>query len=94
MAFVSETNRDPTFIGKSSTGNLGPGEYYNEGAIHKQAMDAIYPKKAIPFNSQSQRKISMDNKNISPGKFHHFYNSMICFDLNNYCHVRPWAVYS
>ena len=53
MAFVSETNRDPTFIGKSSTGNLGPGEYHNEGMIHKQAMEAIYPKKSIPFNSQS-----------------------------------------
>lgn len=51
MAFVSETNRDPTFIAKSSTGNLGPGEYFNEGLIHKQAMDAIYPKKGVPFNS-------------------------------------------
>ena len=91
MAFVSETNRDPTFIGKSSTGNLGPGEYYNEGAIHKQAMDAIYPKKAIPFNSQSQRKISMDNKNISPGKSH-FYNSVIYFTI--ILMYRPWPVYS
>ena len=51
MAFVSESLRSQDFIGKSASGNLGPGEYYNEGLIHKQAMEAIYPKKAVPFNS-------------------------------------------
>tara|TARA_B110000285_G_C15110403_1_gene610684 strand:+ start:107 stop:439 length:333 start_codon:yes stop_codon:yes gene_type:complete len=59
MAFVSESYRDNTFIAKSTTGPLGPGEYFNEGLMHKQAMDAIYPKKNVPFNSQIERNESM-----------------------------------
>jgi hypothetical protein len=55
MAFVSESYRDNSFIAKSTTGPLGPGEYFNEGLMHKQAMDAIYPKKNVPFNSQIER---------------------------------------
>ena len=51
MAFVNESIRSQTFIGKSASGNLGPGEYYNEGLQHKQAMEAIYPRKIVPFNS-------------------------------------------
>jgi len=51
MAFVSESYRDNSFIAKSTTGPLGPGEYHNEGLMHKQAMEAIYPKKNVPFNS-------------------------------------------
>ena len=39
------------------TGQLGPGEYHNEGAEHKEAMDAIYPKKKVPFNTQLSRQI-------------------------------------
>ena len=51
MAFVSESVRNPTFIGQPASGSLGPGEYHNEGLLHKQAMEAIYPKKVVPFNS-------------------------------------------
>ena len=52
MAFVSESNRDMSaHIQKVASGNLGPGEYHNEGALHRMAMEAIYPKKQVPFNS-------------------------------------------
>jgi len=52
MAFVSESERDLSYLPKSMTGNIGPGDYHNEGAAHKETMDAVYPKKKIPFNSQ------------------------------------------
>jgi hypothetical protein len=53
MAFVSESTREHnSFIKKSETGVIGPGEYHNEGLVHKQAMEAIYPKKLVPFNTQ------------------------------------------
>ena len=52
MAFVSESHRDMSLhVKKMATGNLGPGEYHNEGQLHRLAMEAIYPKKNVPFNS-------------------------------------------
>ena len=51
MAFVSESERDLSYIKPSQTGIIGPGEYHNEGQEHKDAMSAIYPKKKVPFNS-------------------------------------------
>ena len=72
MAFVSESQRSQDFIGKSASGNLGPGEYYNEGLIHKQAMEAIYPKKTVPFNSNSERKGEYQSKDMAPGKLSNY----------------------
>ena len=60
MAFVSESYRDNSFIAKSTSGPLGPGEYYNEGLMHKQAMEAIYPKKHVPFQSTIERNDGSD----------------------------------
>jgi len=57
MAFVNESIRDPSFIPVSTSGNIGPGEYHNEGLNHKLAMEAIYPKKEVPFNTQLQRSV-------------------------------------
>jgi len=45
MAFVHESERNNSFIKQSETGDIGPGEYHNEGLEHKRAMVAIYPKK-------------------------------------------------
>ena len=46
MAFVNESKRDlGSHMKGTASGMLGPGEYHNEGALHKMAMDAIYPKK-------------------------------------------------
>lgn len=35
MAFVSESLRTNSFIPKSTSGPVGPGEYHNEGLLHK-----------------------------------------------------------
>ena len=35
MAFVNESMRDNSFIPKSTSGQIGPGEYHNEGLLHK-----------------------------------------------------------
>lgn len=52
MAFVNEGVRDmQQHVRKTASGQLGPGEYFNEGNLHKMAMEAIYPKKTAPFNS-------------------------------------------
>lgn len=52
MAFVNESPRNLGFhIKQAASGVLGPGQYHNEGQMHKLAMDAIYPKKLVPFNS-------------------------------------------
>ena len=59
MAFVHETMRDNTYLDKSTTGAIGPGEYHNEGLKHKQAMEKIYPKKQVPFNTQLDRQGQM-----------------------------------
>ena len=81
MAFVSEAERKSVLIQKMGAGNLGPGEYFNEGAIHKQALEAIIPRKHAPFNSNSERKVGeyggggevtkgtvgVSSKNIGPG---------------------------
>ena len=46
MAFVGESKRDlGQHVKASASGHLGPGEYHNEGMLHRLAMDAIYPKK-------------------------------------------------
>ena len=63
-------------IKQSASGSLGPGEYHNEGHLHKLAMEAVFPKKQVPFNSQAIRKIAEPDakpmvnakRNVSPGK--------------------------
>ena len=46
MAFINESHRNlQAHINIPASGNLGPGEYHNEGQLHQIAMDAIYPKK-------------------------------------------------
>ena len=83
MAFVNEAVRDmQTHVQKTGSGQLGPGEYYNEGNLHKMAMEAIYPKKTAPFNSNQGWDVvgaivkddgRANKKNTSPGKFHSFH---------------------
>ena len=69
MAFVNESKRDlGSHMKGTASGMLGPGEYHNEGALHKMAMDAIYPKKQVPFNSNQSRGLTRDQFNSSPGK--------------------------
>lgn len=58
MAFVNESPRNMgEHIKPSASGKLGPGEYHNEGKLHKMAMEAIYPKKLVPFNSHTNRQV-------------------------------------
>ena len=74
MAFVTESPRNTqNHIRGSASGSLGPGEYHNEGQLHRMAMDAIYPKKLVPFNSQSNRgvvdkTITLAHNQTTPGK--------------------------
>lgn len=78
MAFVNESNRNmQQHIFKTASGQLGPGEYFNEGNLHKMAMEAIYPKKTAPFNSNKGWAVTgpiikddgkTNFKNTSPGK--------------------------
>ena len=74
MAFVCESHRDMgSHVKKVASGNLGPGEYYNEGQMHRMAMDAIYPKKQVPFNSNELRSVVESKpliKKPSPGKLY------------------------
>lgn len=56
MAFVAESEQEKQIgIIKTGSGNIGPGEYHNEGYLHKVAMDSIYPKKSVPFNANTSR---------------------------------------
>ena len=58
MAFVNEQARNlSSHVKPTASGALGPGEYHNEGHLHKLAMEAIYPKKQVPFNSQQSRAV-------------------------------------
>jgi len=82
MAFVSESYRDNSFIAKSTSGPLGPGEYFNEGLMHKQAMEAIYPKKHVPFQSTIERNDGSDWPNDTPGPGH--YRLKSDFETNQY----------
>ena len=73
MAFTSESPRKlGLYIKPSPSGSLGPGQYYNEGYHHRIAMETIYPKKQVPFNSNSSR-FEFSKSEIkpikSPGKF-------------------------
>ena len=81
MAFVSEAERRPGIsVVQSASGGIGPGEYHNEGYLHKRAMQTIYPKKAVPFNAVSKRGLSRGISgvragiNSSPGKLLVFVN--------------------
>lgn len=89
MAFVSESKRDSAHLYVApTTGSLGPGEYHNEGYLHKQTIEAIYPKRFAPFNSGSTRKIGSystsvsEVKNLSPGPG--AYNMKSNFDIVKY----------
>ena len=88
MAFVNESERDTGMIQGSGTGALGPGEYYNEGYLHKQAIEAIYPRRAAPFNSMAVRRVgsystqATDSKNMGPGPG--AYNIKSNFDIVRY----------
>lgn len=69
MAFVSESTRDQgNMYVVPTTGALGPGEYYNEGFLHKQALDALYPKRQAPFNSGQIRKIGSYSTSVTESK--------------------------
>ena len=92
MAFVSESARDMAqHVKQTASGQLGPGEYYNEGNLHKMAMEAIYPKKTAPFNSNQSWQVvggvvrddgRANKKSTSPGPGAYKVRSE--FDLNKY----------
>ena len=92
MAFVNEAPRNTTHhVQKTASGQLGPGEYFNEGNLHKMAMEAIYPKKTAPFNSNNGWEVvgqivkddgRVNKKNTSPGPGTYKVRSE--FDLNKY----------
>jgi len=70
MAFVFDSTRDlGQNINKSTSGEIGPGHYHNEGFLHKLAVESIYPKKRAPFNSNLSRfTTGKKPQNDSPGK--------------------------
>lgn len=82
MAFVTESPRNCVgHIKGSASGSLGPGEYHNEGQLHRMAMDAIYPKKMVPFNSQMNRgvvdkNVSLSHNQVTPGKLYIIYKPL------------------
>ena len=56
MAHFQKSPRDFKVLARTTaTGHIGPGEYFNEGKIHKLAMQAIFPKKYVPFNANVPR---------------------------------------
>lgn len=87
MAFVAEAERNPSIgIFNSASGALGPGEYHNEGYLHKRAMQTIYPKKAVPFNAVGHRGLTRESHggtNSSPGKL-----LVLIFNFI----VRSWSI--
>lgn len=92
MAFVSEAERKPGIgVVQSASGGLGPGEYHNEGYLHKRAMQTIYPKKAVPFNALSNRGLTKASSgggtNSSPGKLLVFITS-----YSFHFYHRTWLV--
>ena len=86
MAFVSESAREfSSHIKQTASGQIGPGQYHNEGFLHKLAMESIYPRKKAPFNSNSntgrfQSQAVIVDGSPCPGK----YNHRSSFDLNKY----------
>ena len=50
MAFVNESPKAINFINRTSSDNLGPGQYDVDSTEHKQLMAVLRPKKAAPFN--------------------------------------------
>ena len=74
MAFVAESKRNlQSHIKSTASGDVGPGHYHNEGLLHKLAMESIYPKKKVPFNSNRPRlgvgsETKIREKDPSPGK--------------------------
>lgn len=93
MAFVSESPRVTGSHNKqTASGRLGPGEYHNEGQLHKMAMEAIYPKKVVPFNSNKNRGVMdkqqfIHNQNITPGKLFILFMLYCC-----YIQYRSWFI--
>jgi hypothetical protein len=69
MAFVTESLRDFKELKRvTGSGDVGPGQYHNEGYYHKLAMDSIYPKKKAPFDSNTTRFKDSSRNSNSPGK--------------------------
>jgi hypothetical protein len=57
MAFVV-TSKRTTVIEQAqieSNAEVGPGTYDTDGAVHREVMRALYPKKNVPFNSVELR---------------------------------------
>ena len=75
MAFVAESRRNlQSHVKTCASGEVGPGHYHNEGLLHKLAMDSIYPKKKVPFNSNRARlggsTLHVGKETVSPGKLY------------------------
>ena len=68
MAFVSEKPLPNDFSVKTAANNVGPGQYDVDAGAHKELMQAIYPKKAAPFNSSDRRDKEKRQVSVSPGK--------------------------
>ena len=69
MAFVSSSPQKYNFANKTSSQNLGPGQYDVDSTEHKQLMSVLRPKKTAPFNQTATRTLHKDDtKTNIPGK--------------------------
>jgi len=74
MAFVVQSKRETVIAAQQRNSSkliVGPGSYDPEATAHKELMSALYPKKQVPFNTNSPKNSSL-LKQASldvPGKF-------------------------
>ena len=68
MAFVNTSPQKYDFKNRTSSENLGPGQYDVDSTEHKQLMAVLRPKKAAPFNASAKRTLHKnDLKEDKPG---------------------------
>lgn len=76
MAFVNSSPKKYDFHNRTSSENLGPGQYDVDSVEHKQLMAVLRPKKAAPFNATAERTLHKnDKKENKPGPG--AYNGMV-----------------
>ena len=69
MAFVNSSPQKYDFKNKTSSDNLGPGQYDIDSVEHKQLMSVLRPKKTAPFNQTAKRTLHKDDTKANiPGK--------------------------
>ena len=69
MAFVNSSPQKYDFKNRTSSDNLGPGQYDVDSVEHKSLMAVLRPKKTAPFNQTAIRTLHKnDTKANIPGK--------------------------